>query len=247
MTLTGTNTYLVVSDGAVAVIDPGGPDDLPGHLDAILAAAQPLGRITTVLVTHRHGDHLPLAFPLAARTGALVVGHPLLPGVKHAVANDEVCFGLLRALWTPGHTVDSLCLWNPETRDLFTGDLVLGTGTAVLDDVRGALAAYFASLQRLLALSPRTIYPGHGPVVSDAEAKLREYIAHRQQREQQVVSALSAAGPSSVDALVAAIYPDVAPNLVPMAARNVRACLDKLASEDRVALVSSNVWQLTTL
>ena len=79
MTLTGTNSYLVGDgSGNLAVIDPG-PDE-PLHLTAILDAAQPLGTITTVLVTHRHGDHLPAAIPLCERTGARLVGHADLPG-----------------------------------------------------------------------------------------------------------------------------------------------------------------------
>ena len=104
MTLTGTNTYLV-GDGAgnLAVVDPG-PDEPPSHLTAILDAARPLGTITTVLVTHRHGDHLPAAIPLCERTGARLVGHADLPGVQRALGDDEVCFGPLRALETPGHT-----------------------------------------------------------------------------------------------------------------------------------------------
>ena len=240
MTLDGTNTYLVPNDGEIAVIDPG--PDLPEHIEAVLATAAPLGRITTVLVTHRHGDHLPAAQPLCKRTGAVLAGHADLPGVKHPLADMSTAFGSLRALNTPGHTQDSLCFLDEDSGELFTGDLVLGRGTSVLDDAPGALADYIRSLQRLRTLEPRTIYPGHGPIVDDALGKLSEYIAHRQQREQQVLSAL----PGTIDKLVAAIYSDVQPNLVPMAARNVRACLEKLASEHRVHSPDGATWQLTT-
>ena len=61
------------------------------------------------------------------------------------------------ALATPGHTRDSICLWHADERGLFTGDLVLGTGTAVLDDAPGALADYLGSLERLAGLQPRSI------------------------------------------------------------------------------------------
>jgi glyoxylase-like metal-dependent hydrolase (beta-lactamase superfamily II) len=242
MTLDGTNTYLFSHAGEVAVIDPG-PADLHDHLDAILAAAQPNGRITSVLVTHRHLDHLPAALPLCARTGAVLGGHADLPGVQRPIADGASAFGPLIARATPGHTRDSLCYFDASDGDLFTGDLVLGRGTAVLDDAPGALADYIDSLSILLRLRPRTIYPGHGPVVDDAEAKLREYIAHRQQRQQQVLSALRG-GPRTIDQLVAAIYLDLAPNLQPMAARNVRACLEKLAAEGHVASTGT-VWNLT--
>ena len=243
MTLTGTNTYLVANaQGEVAAIDPG-PDE-PAHLAAILAAAARLGRLTTVLVTHRHVDHLPAAIPLCAQTGAQLRGHVDLPDVQHPVADGENAFGPLTALATPGHTRESLCFWNPQERILFTGDLVAGTGTVVVDDQPGALADYITSLERLIDLQPKTIYPGHGPLVTDAEAKLHEYLDHRRQRVQQVVDALASNGPSTVEQLVASIYTDVPANLVAMAARNVRANLDLLGAEKRVQLTSGQRWQL---
>jgi glyoxylase-like metal-dependent hydrolase (beta-lactamase superfamily II) len=244
MPRTGTNTYLVGDgSGNLAVVDPG-PDDLPAHLTAILAAAQPLGKITTVLVTHRHGDHLPAAVPLCASTGAQLVGHADLPGVQRPVADDEACFSELRALATPGHTRDSMCFWNPTDGVLFTGDLVAGTGTIAVDDQPGALAQYLASLERLLTLQPRTIYPGHGPLVEDGPGKLREYLSHRRLRVQQVVDALGR-GASTVEELVAVIYPDVAANLRAPAGRNVRANLELLASDGKVAAASGGRWQLS--
>lgn len=244
MTGTGTNTY-VVDDGAgeVAVIDPG-PED-SRHLQAILAAAESLGRITTILVTHRHLDHLPAARPLGQRTGAPLLGHPDLPGVGRPLADGEVCFGDLRALVTPGHTEDSLCFWDASAGALFTGDLVAGAGTVIVDDLPGALGRYMHSLERLRALEPRTIYPGHGPIVEDAKGKLDEYLTHRRQREQQVLGTLRARGSASVDDLVAAIYPDVQAALVPMAGRNVRAHLDKLVTEGRVESTPTG-WRIAS-
>jgi len=243
MTLTGTNTYLVGNgSGQLAVIDPG-PDD-PAHVAAILEAAELLGDIAAVLVTHRHLDHLPAAEAICARTGAPLLGHADLPGVQCVLRDDEPAFGGLRALETPGHTRESLCFWDPEASDLFTGDLVAGTGTVVLDDQPGALGQYIASLERLVSLAPRTIYPGHGAVVQDGVGKLHEYLQHRRQRVQQVVDALTARGPSSVEELVRAVYIDVAPNLVDMAARNVRACIEKLASDGIVVSAPGGRWQM---
>jgi glyoxylase-like metal-dependent hydrolase (beta-lactamase superfamily II) len=242
MTLTGTNSWLISHDGQVAVIDPG-PDE-PAHIEAILAAAAARGRITAVLVTHRHSDHLPAARPLCERSGAPLLGHPDLPGVDRALSDAEPCFGDLQALHTPGHTRDSVCFFDPSSGALFTGDLVAGAGTVVVDDQTGGLAQYMASLERLRTLQPRTIYPGHGPLVEDAMGKLDEYLAHRRQREQQVLDALQR-GPLSVDALVAAIYTEVPPGLVPMAARNVRAQLEKLEGEGRVRRHGAEQWQRT--
>jgi glyoxylase-like metal-dependent hydrolase (beta-lactamase superfamily II) len=246
MTLTGTNTYLV-GDGAghLAAIDPG-PDDLPAHLNAILSTAGRLGSITAVIVTHRHLDHLPLAAEVCRQTGAPLIGHADLPGVTRPVPDGGSAFDGLVALATPGHTRDSICLWRAEDAALFTGDLVLGSGTAVLDDAPGALADYLASLSRLEALRPRTIYPGHGPIVPDAVAKLTEYLEHRRQRVQQVVDALTTRGPATPDELAAAIYTEIPAKMLPMAARNVRANLDMLLSQRQVERLPDERWQLTT-
>jgi len=244
MTLTGTNTYLV-GDGAgnLAAIDPG-PDDLPAHMEAILARAHALGRITTVIVTHRHLDHLPAAVPLCRETGATLAGHSDLPGVQRPLVDNSEAFPGLVALHTFGHTRDSVSLWQAAEATLFTGDVVLGTGTAVLDDAPGALTDYMASLDRLHGLRPRTIYPGHGPIVADGTGKLVEYRDHRRQRVQQVLDALAARGPSTVDELAAAIYTEVPTHLLPMAARNVRANLEMLAGTGQVAAGAADRWSL---
>jgi glyoxylase-like metal-dependent hydrolase (beta-lactamase superfamily II) len=243
MTGTGTNTYLVGDgSGQLAVIDPG-PEDAQ-HLAAILSAARPLGSITSVLVTHRHGDHLPLAGPLCRETGATLMGHADLPGVQRVLVDGEVGFGELRALETPGHTRESLCFWDAGQGNLFTGDLVAGAGTVVVDDQPGALGQYLGSLERLLSLQPRTIYPGHGPLVADAVGKLTEYVDHRRLRVQQVLDALGSRGPSTVDELVATIYTEIMPNLVPMAARNVNANLELLADQGRVDGAAGQRWRL---
>jgi glyoxylase-like metal-dependent hydrolase (beta-lactamase superfamily II) len=165
--------------------------------------------------------------------------------VQRGIGDGDQAFGSLSALETPGHTRESLCFWDSAEGILFTGDLVAGTGTVVVDDQPGALADYIASLDRLLALAPRTIYPGHGPIVEDGPAKIREYLAHRRQRVQQVVDALAASGGSTVDQLVSTIYVDVPPNLVAMAARNVRANLEMLAADGKVVAAAGERWQLT--
>jgi glyoxylase-like metal-dependent hydrolase (beta-lactamase superfamily II) len=242
MTLSGTNTYLV-DDGAgqLAVIDPG-PEDR-SHFETIAQAIERHGRLSAVLVTHRHLDHLPLAHTLAARYHVPLSGHPELPAVQRELRDGDAAFGMLVALATPGHTRDSLCFWDAGERVLFSGDLVLGSGTTVLDDAPGALTDYLGSLERLLSLAPRTIYPGHGPVIEDGSARVRDYLGHRRQRVQQVVDALAAHGPLTIDQLVRVIYTDTPEHLYPMAARNVRANLEVLAAQGQVS-ESAAAWRL---
>jgi glyoxylase-like metal-dependent hydrolase (beta-lactamase superfamily II) len=211
-----------------------------------VSSAERLGRIEVIIVTHRHLDHLPAAVPLAQRTGARLAGHPDLPGVQRGLKDSEHVFGGLVALHTPGHTRDSVCLWHAAEQNLFSGDLVLGTGTAVLDEAPGALRDYLASLDRLRELQPGTIYPGHGPIVTDGVAKLTEYYEHRQLRVRQVVEALESLGASTPEQLASAIYVDTPSNLLPMAARNVRANLDLLLGQSRVESLDGDRWQLRT-
>jgi glyoxylase-like metal-dependent hydrolase (beta-lactamase superfamily II) len=245
MTLGGTNTY-VLSDGTgnVAVVDPG-PADAPAHVDAVLQAAAGRGQIVAVIATHRHLDHLPAARQVCERTGAPLVGHPELPGVQRAVGDRAQVFDGFVALHTPGHTRDSVCLWSAAERSLLTGDLVLGSGTAVLDESPTALSEYMASLERLLALRPAIIYPGHGPLVADAQARLNEYLEHRRERVSQVIAALRAVGAATAEDLATAIYTDTPANLLPMAARNVRANLHLLVAQGQARQLSSGQWTLT--
>jgi glyoxylase-like metal-dependent hydrolase (beta-lactamase superfamily II) len=247
MTGRGTNTYLVVGGGRhVAVVDPG-PRDHPAHIDAILAAAEPLGTITHILVTHGHADHAPGAMLLGERARVRVAAHAGVPGAEIRLHEGDVVRvdeHRLEVLETPGHSEDSLSYWLAAERALFTGDVVAGSGTVVVDDRPGGLARYLDSVERLRALGTAALYPGHGPRVDDGPAKLQEYLDHRAQREAQVVGCLGAAGPLSVEQLVGRIYTDTPPGLLAMAARNVRAHLDKLEGEGRVALYGAR-WRLT--
>ena len=239
MTGRGTNTYLV-GDAELAVIDPG--PDLPEHLEAILAAAGS-APIRGIFVTHHHSDHLPAALPLAERTGAPFYGHADLPGVQRPLADDEmVRIGdfRMRALQTPGHTPEHHCFLLEEARTIFCGDLMAGSGTVIVGSGRGELADYLRSIRRLLDLEPARILPGHGPAMEDPAAKLREYLDHRQMREDQVVALLSD-GPRTPDEIRAALYPEAPPALAWAAANNVRAHLWKLQDEGR-ATESAGRW-----
>lgn len=227
-TLEGTNTW-IVGDSPSWVIDPGPAE--AGHLDEVRAAA---GRVGGVLLTHAHVDHAEGAAAFAEAAGAPLYAWRV-PGAEPI--RDGQVFGsgadALRARHAPGHSADHV-VFHLESEDaLFTGDAVLGRGTSFIDPPDGDLAAYLASLERMRALGPRTIYPGHGPVVLDADAKLREYLAHRAERETQILDALGD-GPRTVEELVEAVYEGYPAEVLPLAARSVTAHLRKLRSEGRV-------------
>jgi ribonuclease/clavin/mitogillin len=142
----------------------------------------------------------------------------------------------LRALHTPGHTPDPVAFFDAASGILFTGDAVLGRGTSVIDPPEGDLVAYLASLHRMLELSPTVLCPGHGPVVWDARAKLREYLDHRAERERQIVEAL-ADGPATPEELVPTIYVDHPAAIHPVAARSVLAHLLAMERDGRAVRV----------
>jgi glyoxylase-like metal-dependent hydrolase (beta-lactamase superfamily II) len=226
-TLEGTNTWIVGSDPSI-VIDPG--PDIPEHLDEVARQAGPVGAI---LVTHDHPDHAPGALPFAQRVSSPVYAFRLA-GAEKLRAGQRVRAGTLdlTAIHTPGHTSDHVAFFEPASGALFTGDAVVGHGTTFIDPPDGDLVRYLRSLKRMAELGPRTIYPGHGPVVLRAQERIVEYLAHREERETQVLSAL-AGGPRTIAEMVGEIYADQPKDVHPLAARSVLAHLLKLADEGR--------------
>jgi glyoxylase-like metal-dependent hydrolase (beta-lactamase superfamily II) len=246
MTGAGTNTY-VVGRGDVAIIDPGIPD--PVFVERVAREVGNRGTPVIILLTHTHIDHIggvaPLAEQLNVPVAAFGDSGDVAPFVTRRLRDgDEIALGeaSLVALHTPGHASNHLCYQMPSERALFAGDLVAGFGTVVIAPPDGNMRDYLSSLERLLALDIERIYPGHGPVVEDANAKLEEYIAHRRERERQVVEALEA-GLTEIPAMVKRIYAEVPEVLHPMAERSVLAHLELLLAEDRAALVDGR-WQL---
>lgn len=230
-TLDGTNTWVVGEAPSVVVIDPG-PDD-PAHLDEVALASG--GDVSAVLVTHDHPDHAPGAASFAARVDAPLYAFRLA-GAEHLRDGQQLQAGevALTAVHTPGHTSDHMAFHLPSEGALFTGDAVLGRGTSFIDPPDGDLVQYLRSLARMQELAPRTIYPGHGPVVLEAAAKLQEYLDHRAEREEQVVEAISH-GPRTVTDIVGEIYAAYPSEVHELAARSVLAHLLKLSMEGRAA------------
>ena len=229
MTLDGTNSWVLRAPGqrSCVVVDPG-PDDAP-HLERL----REQGPVELILLTHRHLDHAASARSFAAATGAPVraLDPELVLGAEGLAAGAVVgAAGLeLRVVATPGHTDDSLSFLVEGDAAVLTGDTVLGRGTTVVED----LDAYLASLRRLAELPASTaLLPGHGPDLADAAGTAREYLAHREQRLDQVRAALAelGRGPDEVEprAVVEVVYADVDQQLWPAADRSVAAQLEYL-------------------
>ena len=162
----------------------------------------------------------------------------------------------LRAFHCPGHTSDHMALVLEEEDAMFTGDNVLGHGTAVFED----LPTYLSSLDRMQRQFSGRAYPGHGAVIEDGRGRIAEYIRHRQQREDEVMQVLrtgvttgSAAVPPESDgippawtptAIVKVIYKDVPENLHEPAEKGLLQVLCKLEKDGKVSQVSRDQWQI---
>lgn len=255
-TYSGTQTH-IVGTGQVAIIDPG--PDLDAHVAALLAAVAG-EQVTAILCTHTHRDHSPASRPLAVVTGAPIIGcAPLAvdcggPGDDEAFDPDYVPNRVLadgerlsgpgwelEAVATPGHTSNHLCFALPQSRALFSGDHVMGWSTSIVSPPDGDMGAYMRSLERLLGRDDGIYYPAHGPAVEKPQNLVRDLIAHRKQREGQILRLLEE-GETEIPEMVEQMYCNVDPHLHPAAARSVLAHLIDLRRRDLV-VEEGSTWR----
>ena len=239
MTLQGTNQYVVGRENVV-VIDVALSAD--SNLDGIIEQVEAMGakKIDKILLTHILSDHCGGALALRKRCGAKLGIHRSRKGYLGGEDfqyddNDRISFGdgELNVLHTPGHESGHCCFYESDERVLFSGDNILGYGTAVIHPPDGNMTDYLKSLERLLGFEISLILPGHGPLVGKPEAKIREYIKHRLEREQQVIAALRQ-GHETIGDVTQTIYVDVSSALRRVAEFSVQAHLEKLMREGRV-------------
>jgi len=253
MTGPGTNTYLLIGQSCVAMVDPGPADD--AHLTAMLAAIAEAGlALTHILLTHTHRDHSPGTQALVAATGARVCGMPPLaedPSQDRDTVIEEIWADgyrfkelgwPLEVIHTPGHVENHLCFHCPDEQWVITGDHIIQGSTVVIIPPHGRLGDYVRSLNKLLDRGIEYLLPGHGTVMANAEAVVAGTVAHRLQRENKVIAALAKHPPASLADWVPIVYDDVSPHLHPIARFSLWAHLLKLA-EDGVVTEIDGIWQ----
>lgn len=251
----GTNTYLIGTGPRRILLDTG--QGLDAYLPVLDRAVEQAGceGIQEIVLTHGHVDHISGVGDIAKRFGVEKVskfpwadfdGACPLPITELADGDVVECEGAtLRALHTPGHAPDHLCYLFEEERALFSGDNVLGVGTTVIPSDSGDLLDYMNSLDRLLGEEPTAIYPAHGPKILDGVAKINQYIAHRNDREAQIVDALKQ-GDAAIPTIVKRVYTDVPEVLHKAAEQSVSSHLQKLEREGRAAREGAGeaIWSL---
>lgn len=252
-TYKGTNTYVLGSGDEVGLIDPGPADE--AHLGAILAA---LGkrRLTHIIITHTHHDHVDGLPALVAATGARTYGfgrlatrhgavraspaggeyvdNDFVPDVK--LADNDRIEGpgfALTALHTPGHAPDHLCFALEGTSLLFSGDHVMGWNTSVVAPPDGSMSAYMASLERLLARKDEIYLPGHGGRVYQPQRLVKAFVLHRKMREQAILDCIKA-GERTIAGIVGVVYRGLDPRLVKAASLSVAAHVEHLVERGLV-------------
>ena len=247
-TFHGTGTY-IVGNGDVAVIDPGPLEE--AHI-ASLEKAVAGETVTHILITHTHRDHSPAAAPFKSRTGSETWGYGPHGGDRggpkveeggdydfvpdHVVKDGDVIRGkgwTFEAVHTPGHTSNHLCFALREENVLFSGDHVMGWSTSVISPPDGDMAAYMASLRKLLDRGESTYWPTHGPAITEPKRHVRAFIDHRNAREEGILECIRE-GRTTIPEMVAKLYAEVDPRLHRAAGRSVLAHLVHMVETGRV-------------
>lgn len=263
MTLQGTNTYLIGTGKNRILLDTGDKDvkEYQQSLAQVIQSEQV--NIEHIVVTHWHHDHIGGVENIY---GSIAAQPKVWKYKKHETdtpdnelsATIPICWltegqeiqvegATVKVHHTPGHTTDHVVLTLLEENILFSGDCILGEGTAVFED----LYTYMKSLQKILDIKPCLIYPGHGNVVEDPIQKIEYYISHRNKREAEILEELKKNSEKQMTEmdLVRVIYTETPEHLWPAAAYNVNHHLTKLTKENKIMSVNvngENRWQFAS-
>jgi glyoxylase-like metal-dependent hydrolase (beta-lactamase superfamily II) len=251
-TFKGTNTYILGSR-ELAIMDPG-PED-PDHFEAVMAAVA--GRkVSHILITHTHRDHVDGLPRMAEATGAVVCGYgrqSATPGETKSspsgtefvdqsfkpdliLRDGDVVAGAdwsVEALHTPGHAPDHLCFAMPDRGIMFSGDHVMGWNTSVVAPPEGNMSDYMSALERLMGRQDDVYFPGHGGRIENPARFAKAFLIHRRNREKAILDSVRA-GNSTIADVVAHIYKDLDQRLIRAASLSVLAHIEHLIARNLI-------------
>lgn len=254
MTLQGTNTYLIGSGKRRILLDTG-DENVPQYINNLSKVLkEETCSIEHIILTHWHHDHVGGVIDILNITepNCTVWKYRRSDGMEDMLPKNtsfqylengqilSTSGASVRIIHTPGHTTDHIALSLLEENSLFSGDTILGEGTAVFED----LYDYMNSLEAMKNLSADIIYPGHGPVVKNPTEVLNYYLEHRRQRENEIITVLAESEtPLNISEITAVLYMGIDEKLVGAAQNNVRKTLVKLLTESRV-IQSDDKWSV---
>ena len=245
---TTTNTLIAGTD-KLYVIDPATPDQaeqqrLFNKMDELIGEGR---KFEAILLTHHHVDHVGAVnavsrryrLPIRAHAetysrvdGDYIKGEPLADGdrLELGIAPDGSGDWHLKVVYTPGHAVDHLCFIDSRYHAAIAGDMLSTVSTIIIDPPEGHMRTYLDSLNKLLEMPVKALYPAHGLPHRDGHSLIRHFLKHRQKREDAIKSVLTDA-PRSIDQLLPDVYADVSEDVYPIASRSLLAGLIKLEEE----------------
>lgn len=255
-TYKGTNTYLLGRGREIMLMDPGPEDD--AHFEATMKAIGSR-RVTTIVITHTHRDHVDGLVRLQAATGAKTAGfgrrapqsgarkaspsggeyvdQDFVPDIALADGGRiEVDGCALTALHTPGHAPDHLCFALEGSTTLFSGDHVMAWNTSVVAPPEGKMGDYMRSLEKLVRRSDTVYFPGHGGRVLQPQRVVKAFMVHRRMREDAILDCIKQ-GRDTIAAVVEVVYRGLEPRLLNAASLSVAAHVEHLVERGLVRSV----------
>jgi glyoxylase-like metal-dependent hydrolase (beta-lactamase superfamily II) len=254
-----THTNAVLIGGTIAgggdaiLVDPATPwPEEQERFDRQLSACLGGHRITAIVCTHHHVDHVGDVERLRQKWHVPVWAHKLTAErvdfkIDRLLEDGDVIAcppRKLRVVFTPGHAQGHICLFDEDARMLIAGDMVAGVGSIIIDPPEGHMGTYLASLEKLIALEPRALVPSHGPLLVDGTGRLREQLEHRRKRQAAVLASVPVAPGTTISAIVQSVYGvDTPPAMWAFAERSVMAALELAVERQEVNTDGSRWWR----